>query len=116
MTLETARHDRPAEIQSSISVAGTVDPTTDFGPVRHRQLKELIVFPVEISLAFAARTDDEIEAFGERDRVGWRSEHADLEEAIAPCFHAITQLGFESFENVLARREAARDRRRGRFA
>src|ERR1051325_6691106 len=63
VTLETARHDRPAEVERSIAITGTVDPTTDFGPVRHRQLKKLIVFPVEISLTFPSGSDDEIKAF-----------------------------------------------------
>ena len=54
VTLETARHDRSTEIQRSISVAWAVYPTSDFSPIRNRQLEELIVLPVEISLALAA--------------------------------------------------------------
>ena len=64
MAFKTARNYRPAEIQSLVAVSGAVDPTVDSGPVRDRQLKKLIVLPVQIRLSFATRADYKVEAFG----------------------------------------------------
>src|SRR5215203_210398 len=102
VTLQTTRHDRAAEIQRPVSVTWTVDPACDLRPVRDRQLEELILFsPVEISLSLSSGANNEIEPFGDGDRVGWCSEYADLEEAIRFGFHAVLELALCS-QNIFA--------------
>src|SRR6185369_7594933 len=116
MTFETTRGYRPAELNRPIAVARAVDPARYFGPVRNGKLKELIVLvPVEICLPFASRADDDIETFGERDRVGRRAEDTDLKEALAARFHSIMQLRL-SGEDVFAGRETTENRSRVSFA
>src|SRR5215207_8496128 len=111
MTLETSRHDRSAEIDRSVSIAGTVDPTPHFRPIGNRQLKELILFvPVEVSLSLAPGADDKVKSLRGRNRVRRSSEHARLEEAIWLCFHTVVQFALRSFENVFARSKTAGNR------
>src|SRR5690242_14771248 len=102
VTFETTRQHRPAEVGGAIAVAWTVDPTAERRPVRHRQLKELIVLaPVKIRLAFAAGADDEIESLRDRNGVGRRTEHAGLEEAVVAGFEAVEEFGLGGFQDVI---------------
>src|SRR5690349_13968360 len=102
VAFETTRQHRTAEVERTIAVAGTVDPGVQRGPVRHRQLKQLIVLaPVKISLSFAAGTDDVVEALRKRNCVWRRAEDASLEEAVVAGFEAIGEFGFGGLENVV---------------
>src|ERR1700753_2164265 len=49
VTLQAARDDGPVEVSEAISIARTVDPAQP-GPIGHRQLKELVFVPVQVSL------------------------------------------------------------------
>src|SRR5215203_3483126 len=102
VTLQTARRHRTAEIERPVSVTRAIYPTRDFRPIRNRQLKKLVVFsPVEISLSLSPGANDEVESFGDVDRVGWCSEYARLEKAISFGFHAVLELALCS-EDILA--------------
>jgi len=115
MTLETTRRNRPAEVHRSIAVPGTDHPTADLSPKRNGQLKKLIVFvPVKISLPFATRTDDEIEALGNGERIGRYAEYSGLEKPVSPGIHPVRKFA-RGPENVLAGRKTTRNRSRTRF-
>src|SRR6185369_13103985 len=117
MTLETARHYRPAEIQRHVSIARTIYPARHFRPVRHRQLKELIAFaPVEICLALASRANHEVEALGDGDGVRRCAENAGLKESITASIHSVLKLALRRLEDVFAGRETTGDRSRVCFA
>src|SRR5471032_137103 len=62
MALKAARHDRPVELGRAVGVTRAVDPGIDAGPVRHRELEELVLVPVQVRLSLPPRTDDDVEA------------------------------------------------------
>src|SRR5687768_16849264 len=111
MTFEASGHDRSAEIYRPVSISRTVNPTPHFGPIGNGKLKELIFFvPVKISLSLAPGADDEVEAFGNGDRVGRSSEYARLEKAILFRFHPVVQFALGSSEDVFAGSKTAGNR------
>ena len=52
MTLQATRNNLAVEVGKAIAVAGAVDPSQP-GPIGNRQLKELVVAPVQVGWPFS---------------------------------------------------------------
>src|SRR5580658_1674160 len=63
MTFQASRNDRLIETGRAIRISGTVNPTVQFCPVTHGQLKQRVAFPEQISLPFPTGTNHHIDAF-----------------------------------------------------
>src|ERR1700721_2585960 len=86
VTLQTPRDDGPIEIRDPIAETGTVYPT-QLSPVRNRELKELIPFPVQVCLPFASRSDHQSKSLGALGHVGSCTLHCRLEIPIVAFNH-----------------------------
>jgi hypothetical protein len=110
VALQAAGNDRAVEIGESIPVTGTVHPA-QIPPLRHRQLKKQIVVPVQIRLAFTARSNHNAKLFRAFACMWRRSRHRCLKKFVLPIrlalFHPEKQIGICSFEDVVSQRKAA---------
>jgi hypothetical protein len=80
VTFQAARNDGAIEISGAITVTGTVEPVVENSGVADRKLEKFVITPEEIVLPFAARTDDQFEAF--RACAGGRGRHGPLPRGI----------------------------------
>src|SRR2546423_5663241 len=106
MALQTARHDRPLEVDAAVLIPRTVDPA-ETTPVRDRQLVQLVAMPVEIRLPFPPGARDDVETLGATRRIGRASAHRRLVVARGGGVHSEVQVRIRGLEDPLSRGVAA---------
>ena len=54
---------RPIKICRAVQISRTIDPVAQFRPVRNRELKKLISFPIQIGLSFSSGSNHDAKRF-----------------------------------------------------
>jgi hypothetical protein len=70
MAFQATGYDGPVEMKRAIRISRTVRPLAERRPIGYGQLKEIVPFPIEISLRFTSRTNHYIDALGKLDGMG----------------------------------------------
>jgi hypothetical protein len=81
VTFQATGNNRSVEVGKAISIPWAIDPAQP-GPIGDRQLKELVLDPVQIRLALLARSDHNSNALRARMCVRRLSRHRSLKKAI----------------------------------
>ena len=85
VALQASAGNQAVEFHLAVPVAGAVDPGIDARQVRHRQLQQRAVLPVQIRLSHAARPHHQLHSL--RSRAATGAAEAGLVEHPAHMFH-----------------------------
>jgi hypothetical protein len=72
MALQATRNDGFIEVRKTVGIAGTIDPSIGFRPVRNGEFEEFLSFPIQVGLSLAPGADHEVETLPMSDGLGWR--------------------------------------------
>src|ERR1700733_1337103 len=109
VTLQAPRQNRPVEVRDALAVSRASDPSFQGRPVRHRQLKKLIAFPIQIGLALLSRPGDDIDSLRSRLLVRWLPEHGGFVKSAFFRVHTEMKIWIGGLQNIFAARKAAQD-------
>ena len=109
VTLQAQRNDGPVEVRDTLSVSRAIDPSFQVRPVRHRQLKKLIAFPIQIRLTLMSRPGDDVDSLRSRLLVRRLPENGGFVKPTLFRVHAETEIGIAGLQNVFAARKIAQD-------
>src|SRR6266576_5381341 len=70
VTFQTARDDQASEVDLTIRIPRTVDPSPESGQIGNRQFEQEPAAPVEIRLPSSSRPDDQLDAPRDRSTLG----------------------------------------------
>ena len=122
MTLQASGSYRTRKIRGAVLVSGTIDPPLSIGPVAHRQLKQIVAVPVQVSLSARTRPRHKPDCLRLRNRIGTVARDCCFGVSIAFRCHMKTQSwepsGVSRRHNhqiVATRSEATQNRSFGRL-
>jgi hypothetical protein len=88
VALQATRNDGLIEVRKAVGIAGTVDPSIGFCPIRNGQFKEFISFPIQVGLPLAPGANHKVEALLVTDcLVRWQLRERRLEKALLGRAH-----------------------------
>src|SRR5580693_2890156 len=109
VTLQAARKNRPVEVRDALAVSRAGDPSFQIRPVRHRQLKKLAAFPIQIGLALVSGTGDDIDPLRSGLLFRRLPEHGGFVKSAFFRVHAEMKIRIAGLQNILAARKTAQD-------
>jgi hypothetical protein len=114
MALQTTRINRPRKFRSAIQVARAVHPFPQRRPIRNRQLKQPVPFPIQIRLPSLTRSHNNVNLFRMRKLVRRPPENRRLKKSTAARRHNKAQSRISSGQSIRRRRKFPEDRARAR--
>src|ERR1051326_617327 len=93
VAFKTSGNNRPAEIGKAIGVSRAVHPLAECSPIRHWQLEEGVVMPVEIGLPLAARPNHNVHSLSARGGLAATAGDVSLKESVGLRRHFEKEIG-----------------------